>query len=68
MQTEDAGQTLSWTDNDWKKAKRMVKNLRQRIYRATKEGKWKKVRSLQKIMLRSYSNPLTSVRKITQEN
>jgi RNA-directed DNA polymerase len=45
-----------------------VRNLRQRIYRATQNGQWNKVRSLMKLMLRSFSNLLLSVRRITQEN
>jgi RNA-directed DNA polymerase len=45
-----------------------VKNLRQRIFRATKSKQWNQVRSLMKLMLRSYSNLLQSVRKVTQVN
>lgn len=51
---------LSWMDIEWKAAKKRVRNLRQRIYRATKEGNWRKIKSLQKLMLRSYSNLLTT--------
>ena len=36
-----------WNTIDWKKANRSVRNLRQRIFRATQEGNLKKVRSLQ---------------------
>jgi len=43
-------------------------NLRQRIFRATENGQWNLVRSLMKLMLRSHSNLLHSVRKVTQEN
>ncbi len=57
-----------WSDIDWKTVKKRVRNLRQRIYRATKNQEWNKVRSLMKLMLRSYSNLLLSVRRITQEN
>jgi len=57
-----------WQSVDWRKANRVVRNLRQRIFRATQEGEWNKVRSLQKLMLRSYSNTLVSVRRVTQEN
>lgn len=60
--------TTSWQNANWRKAHAMVRNLRQRIFRATNEGNHKKVRSLQKLMLRSYSNILISVRKVTQEN
>ena len=57
-----------WASIDWQKVNQRVKNLRQRIYRATQEGQWNKVRSLTKLMLRSYSNLLLSVRRVTQEN
>ncbi|HEX3640062.1 MAG TPA: reverse transcriptase N-terminal domain-containing protein, partial [Ktedonobacteraceae bacterium] len=57
-----------WNAIDWKKAHRTVRNLRQRIFRATQEGNLKKVRSLQKLMLKSYSNRLVSVRRVTQMN
>jgi len=57
-----------WQTINWKKANRTVRNLRQRIFRATQEGNHKKVRSLQKLMLKSYSNRLVSVRRVTQIN
>src|SRR5216683_3707994 len=57
-----------WNAIDWHKANRTVRNLRQRIFRAAQEGNLKKVRSLQKLMLKSYSNRLVSVRRVTQVN
>src|SRR5512142_3581968 len=57
-----------WNTIEWKKANRTVRNLRHRIFRATQEGNLKKVRSLQKLMLKSYSNRLVSVRRVTQVN
>ncbi len=57
-----------WNTIDWKKANRTVRNLRHRIFRATQEGNLKKVRSLQRLMLKSYSNRLISVRRVTQIN
>jgi len=63
------GQLQSWTDIDWKLALKRVRNLRQRIYhRATQKNQWNKGRSLMKLILRSYSNLLLSVRRVTQEN
>jgi RNA-directed DNA polymerase len=53
---------------NWRKANRTVRNLRRRIFRATQEGDQQKVRSLQKLMLKSYSNRLVSVRRVTQIN
>lgn len=35
-----------WADINWKLVKKRVRNLRQRIYRATQNGQWKQVRSL----------------------
>jgi len=57
-----------WNAINWKSAHRTVRNLRHRIFRATQEGNLKKVRSLQKLMLKSYSNRLVSVRRVTQVN
>src|SRR5436190_17189601 len=57
-----------WNTIEWKKANRTVRNLRQRIFRATQEGNLKKVHSLQKLMLKSYSNRLVSVRRVAQVN
>ena len=44
----------------------MAERLRQRIFKATRDGDWAKVRNLQKLMLRSLSNTLVSVRQVTQ--
>jgi RNA-directed DNA polymerase len=57
-----------WQAINWRRAYRVVRNLRQRIFRAARQGDLKKVRSLQKLMLRSYSNTLVSVRRVTQVN
>src|SRR2546423_15533167 len=62
-----AGRTV-WDFVDWRKASRIVTNLRQRIFRAARANDHRKVRSLQKLMLRSYSNILMSVRRVTQVN
>lgn len=57
-----------WNAINWRKASKAVRNLRQRIFRATREGDLKTVRSLQKLMLKSYSNTVVSVRRVTQVN
>jgi RNA-directed DNA polymerase len=57
-----------WNAIDWHKVHRSVSNLRRRIFRASKEGDHRKVRSLQKLVLRSYANALLSVRRVTQIN
>ncbi|MDJ0714775.1 MAG: group II intron reverse transcriptase/maturase [Prochloraceae cyanobacterium] len=60
--------TTEWHSIDWRKSNRIVRGLRRRIYKATSEGNWRKVRNLQKLLLRSYSNVTLSVRRVTQEN
>src|SRR5260370_1573512 len=55
-----------WNAINWRQANRAVRNLRQRIFRATQEGNLNKVHSLQKLMVKSYSNRLVSVRRVTQ--
>jgi RNA-directed DNA polymerase len=57
-----------WNQINWRQITKAVKNLRQRIFRATETGNFRKLRSLQKLMIRSYANLLLSVRQITQTN
>lgn len=61
-------QQTDWHNVNWRNANRIVRNLQERIYRATQAKHWHKVRSLQKLLLRSYSNAVISVRRTTQEN
>jgi RNA-directed DNA polymerase len=59
---------VDWDWIDWHAAEREVRRLRQRIFKAAQEGDLAKVRSLQKLTLRSRSNTLLSVRQVTQRN
>ncbi len=59
---------LSWDAIDWRACEENVRRLRQRIFKASQEGDWPKVRNLQKLMLRNRSNTLVSVRQVTQRN
>ena len=59
---------LNWDTIDWRDHEAQVRRLRQRIFKATREQDWKKVRNLQKLMLRSRSNALVSVRRVTEVN
>jgi RNA-directed DNA polymerase len=47
------GEALDWPSIDWRAVERTVRRLRQRIFTASWAGDLKKVRSLQKLMLRS---------------
>ncbi len=59
---------LEWDAIDWRIHEKNVAKLRQRIFTAAREGDWPKVRNLQKMTLRSWSNTLVSVRQVTQRN
>src|ERR1700689_2822482 len=57
-----------WDVINWTVHEQSVARLRQRIFTAARDGDWPKVRNLQKMMLRSWSNTLVSVRQVTQRN
>jgi RNA-directed DNA polymerase len=57
-----------WHEVDWRAAEGNVRRLRQRIFTASQAGDLKRVRNLQKLMLRSRSNTLVSVRRVTELN
>jgi RNA-directed DNA polymerase len=59
---------LDWHAVDWRAVEASVRRLRQRIFTASMAGDLKKVRSLQKLMLRSRANTLLSVRRVTERN
>ena len=63
---EDA--SVDWHAVDWRAAEASVRRLRQRIFTASQAGDLKRVRNLQKLMLRSRSNTLVSVRRVTERN
>ncbi len=58
----------SWDQVSWLSAEENVRRLRQRIFTASQAGDLKRVRNLEKLMLRSRSNTLVSVRRVTELN
>ena len=63
---EDA--PFDWHAVDWRRVEDDVRRLRRRIFTASKAGDLARVRSLQKLMLRSRANTLVSVRRVTERN
>jgi RNA-directed DNA polymerase len=57
-----------WNAIPWRHHEDNVRRLRQRIFKATREQDYKTVHNLQRMMLRSWSNTLVSVRQVTQRN
>ena len=62
------GDDSDWLSIDWQRVEDDVRRLRQRIFTASRDGDLKKVRNLQKLMLRSRANALLSVRRVTERN
>ena len=58
----------SWSIIDWKKIYAYVRKLRQRIFRAEQLGQKRKVRKLQRLMIKSNANLLLSIKRVTQIN
>ena len=59
---------IDWDAVQWHRVEDDVRRLRQRIFTATQAGDLKRVRNLQKLMLRSRANALLSVRRVTELN
>jgi RNA-directed DNA polymerase len=62
------GLDFRWDAIRWRRVEDQVRRLRQRIFTATQDGDLKRVRNLQKLMLRSLANTLVSVRRVTEIN
>ena len=59
---------IDWDAINWREQSVQVQRLRQRIFKATRAADHKRVRNLQKLMLRSLANTVVSVRQVTQRN
>ncbi|MBA3278475.1 MAG: group II intron reverse transcriptase/maturase [Geodermatophilaceae bacterium] len=61
-------EVTDWLSIDWQRVEDDVGRLRRRIFTATRDGDLKKVRNLQKLMLRSRANAVLSVRRVAEVN
>src|SRR5436309_7725025 len=55
-----------WHDLDWKAIQHNVRRLQARIVKATQEGRWNKVRALQRLLTHSFSGKALAVRRVTE--
>ena len=65
-QTKKLGE--QWEEIDWDHHKNHVRRIQERIFRETRQKNWKKVKNLQKLLVRSHSVRLVAVKRVTQEN
>ena len=55
---------LNWTSIKWKKVKKKVQELQMRIAKAVREGKFRLVKSLQRLLAHSFYGRLWAVRRV----
>jgi len=58
----------TWVEKPWKKFEIVVFRLQKRIYKASREGNFRKVKKLQRLLLKSRSAKFLTVRQVTQLN
>jgi RNA-directed DNA polymerase len=68
MNTSPPTMMYEWKDTPWKKIERNTFKLQKRIYQASSRGDIRKIRKLQRLLLKSRSAKLLAVRKVTQDN
>jgi retron-type reverse transcriptase len=56
----------SWIEKPWKKFEIVVFGLQKRIYKASQEGNFRKVKKLQRLLLTCRSAKFLAVRHVTQ--
>jgi RNA-directed DNA polymerase len=55
-----------WHQINWMQVNRNVKGIQIRIAKATKEGNWRRVHSLQRFLTRSFCGRAMAVRRVTE--
>ncbi len=56
----------NWYAVDWRRIERNVRGMQIRIAKATREGDWRRVKALQRMLTRTLSAKLYAVRRVTQ--
>lgn len=56
----------SWREVDWRSVNRNVSRLQVRIVKAVEDGRWGKVKALQRLLTRSRDGKLLAVRRVTE--
>src|SRR5258708_38120520 len=55
-----------WHDINWQAVHSNVRGLQARIVKATQEGKWGKVKALQRLLTHSFSGKVLAVKRVTE--
>jgi RNA-directed DNA polymerase len=57
---------VPWHAINWWQVHRNVRRLQARIVKATREGRWNKVKALQRLLTHSFSGKVLAVRRVTE--
>jgi len=68
MSNTDSMNTVEWNEINWRKVEKSMFKLQKHIYQASKDGNVKRVRRLQKTLLKSHNAKLLAVRRVSQDN
>src|SRR5580700_7093551 len=61
-----SGKASHWDQVDWPQCERQVRRLQARIVKATREGRWGKVKTLQRLLTGSFSGKALAVKRVTE--
>jgi RNA-directed DNA polymerase len=61
-----SGNESQWNQIDWGQCERQVRRLQARIVKATREGRWGKVKSLQWLLTHSFAAKALAVKRVTE--
>jgi RNA-directed DNA polymerase len=61
-----SGKATAWDQLDWLQCERQVRRLQARIVKATQEGRWHKVKALQRLLTCSFSGKALAVKRVTE--
>lgn len=61
-----SGGKADWNQIDWGKVRQSVRRLQVRIAKAVKEGRWGRVKALQRLLTTSFSGKSLAVKRVTE--
>jgi RNA-directed DNA polymerase len=60
-----SGKATAWEQINWTQCERHVRRLQARIVKATQEGRWNKVKALQRLLTCSFCGKALAVKRVT---
>jgi RNA-directed DNA polymerase len=61
-----SGSESHWNQIDWSQCDRQVRRLQARIVKAAREGRWGKVKSLQRLLTHSFNGKALAIKRVTE--